>query len=359
VTVHLVYPHAPGPAAPGVIGRRLHEYLAKHMDVRLHDWDQLGAVRPAEGDVLIGHPHPLPGTVFRSSFRRPGWARRIVLCPYNGDLRQVAFLDPFVRRADHFLAITGRWWAEEVVRGPLAHWTPVMSPLDLAVDRDDFPMVKTAFAPAGRRRVLYVGHSGWQKNPGYLSQIARARPDWEFGWVGRGAAGDIPGFKAHGVVATASDEARRLVASYDIFLTVGAADANPMTVLEAMAWGLLPVCTPQSGYVGEPGVFNVPLDDLSGALAVLDRWQAAPEDDLVAAQRSNARRLADHYTWDRFGDRVLEAINGQPLAAGPVDAARRARLRAIALTSPLAPWRTEGRRLTLAVARRRRRGPVR
>jgi len=350
----LVYPHAPGPAAPGVIGRRLHAHLSQHLDVRLHDWDRLGTLRPEAGDVLLGHPHPVPGTVLRRSFDRPGWARRVIMCPYNGDLRQVAFLDPFVRRADNYLAITGRWWAQQVPRGPLAHWAPVMTPLDLALDCTDFPSVKTTFADPGRRRVLYVGHAGWQKNVGYLSRIALARPEWEFGWMGRGDPEDVPGVRAHGVLDTTSDEARRLVASYDIFLTVGAADANPMTVLEAMSWGLLPLCTPQSGYVDEPGVVNLPLDDLPGALAVLDHWQHAPEHELLDAQQANARRLSEHYTWDRFGDRVLEAITGPPLAAAPVGPAHRAWLRTVALGSPLAPWRGEGRRLAAAALRRSR-----
>ena len=354
MTVHLVYPHGPGPAAPNVIGRRLHEHLSEHVDVRLHDWDRLGVVDPAAGDVLLGHPHPVPGTLFRRSFGRPGWARRIVLSPYNGDLRQVAFLDPFVRRADHYIAITGPWWAREVAHGPLAHWAPVMTPVDLALDRADFPQVKIGFAPPGHRRVLYVGHSGWQKNVGFLSRIALARPGWQFGWMGRGEPGAIPGFRAHGVLDTTSDAARRLVASYDIFLTVGAADANPMTVLEAMSWGLVPVCTPQSGYVDEPGVVNVPLDDLQGALAVLDRLQGAADRELIALQSHNARRLAEHYTWERFGHRVLETVTGPARAAEPVGAANRARLRAVALTSPLAPWRAEGRRLAAAALRRHR-----
>jgi glycosyltransferase involved in cell wall biosynthesis len=347
--VHLVYPHGPGIAAPDVIGRRLGEHLARTHEVRLYDWHASTAIRPQPGDLLLGHPHPVPGTTFRRNFGRPGWGRRLVLSPFNGDARQVAFLDPFVRAADAYLAITGKWWVDALPRTELAHWAPRVIHLDLAVDRADFPRVKSDFAPPGRRRLLYVGHSGWQKNVGYLSEIARARPDWDIGWLGRGDPGDIPGVTHLGTRDTSTASTRELVATYDVMLTVGRSDANPMSILEAMAWGLVPVCTPQSGYVDEPGVVNVPLDDLAGALAVLDHLQHSPDDRLVQARRANDRRLAEHFTWERFGDQVEAGLRADLPPAGRPSLARRLRLATVAATSPSGPLRGSGPRL---VARR-------
>jgi hypothetical protein len=341
--VHLVYPHGPGIAAPDVIGRRLGEHLERGHEVRRYDWDGSTAIHPAPGDVLIGHPHPVPGTTFRRSFRRQKWSRRFVLSPFNGDPRQVAFLDPFVRRADAYLAITGAWWFDTVAATPMAHWRPRMIHLDLALERSDFPRVKGEFAPPGLRRFLYIGHSGWQKNVGYLSEIARARPQWDFAWMGRGAPEDVPGVLVLGPRDTSSDETRELVASYDFMITVGRSDANPMSVLEAMGWGLLPVCTPQSGYVGEVGVTNVPVDDIDGALHVLDGLQFAPDGQLEAARLANDGRLAQHYTWQRFGDQVAAALEAAPLPPlGQTDRARRIRLAATAALSPSGPLRGPG-----------------
>ncbi len=351
--VHLVYPHGAGIAAPDVIGRRLAVHLARTHVVRLYDWHTTTSIRPAPGDLLVGHPHPVPGTTFRRSFRRPEWSRRVVLSPFNGDPRQVAFLDPFVRVADVYLAITGKWWFDALPLSEFAHWAPRVVHLDLAVDRNDFPRVKTDFAPPGRRRFLYVGHSGWQKNVGYLSAIARARPDWEFAWLGRGGTNDIPGVAHLGLRDTALASTRALVADYDFMITVGRGDANPMSVLEAMAWGLVPVCTPQSGYIGEPGVVNVPLDDVPAAAAVLDRLQAMPGSELTSTQEHNDRRLAEHFTWERFGRQVEAGLSVDLPPTGRPGALRRMRLAAAAAGSPGGPMSRPGRLLVAQMVRER------
>ena len=43
-------------------------------------------------------------------------------------------------------------------------------------------------------------------------------------------------------------------------ITLGSADANPTTILEAMAWGLIPVCSVQSGYEGFSSIRNISID---------------------------------------------------------------------------------------------------
>lgn len=350
-TIHLVYPHGATTSAPNVIGRRLGEYLSHRHTVVLHNWDSLSRIRPNSGDVLIGHPHPLPGTIFRRSFSHRGWARRLVMSPFNGSSRQVAFLDPYVRRADAYLAITGPWWFDRVPLTDVSHWGPHMVHLDLAVDRGDFPRVKRNFAPKGNRRLLYIGHAGWQKNVSYLSDIALARPQWDFAWFGPGSEGDIRGVNHLGFRNTALEETRRLIASFDFFITVGRYDANPMTVLEAMGWGLLPFCTSQSGYAGVPGIVNLPLDDINGALSILDRWQEMPESVLMEAQRANLDLLETHYTWDRLGETVENTIWRDLPPTSAISVFRRMELMMIAATSPYSVLRAEGRAMASVAIR--------
>lgn len=344
-TIHLVYPHSAAISAPNIIGRKLSEYLARRHTVVLHDWDSLSRIKPNPGDILIGHPHPVPGTIFRRSFAQSGWARRVVLSPYNGHSRQVAFLDPYVRRADAYLAITGPWWFDRIELTDFAHWEPRMIHLDLAVSTHDFPHVKHDFAPQGRRRLLYIGHSGWQKNVSYLSNIALARPQWHFGWLGPGSESDIPGVEHLGFRNTALAETQELIASFDFFVTVGRSDANPMTILEAMSWGLLPFCTPQSGYAGVPGIVNLPLDDVDGAVSILDLWQETPENVLMEAQQANLKLLGKHYTWERMGQDVEAGIWTDLPSTSAVSVGQRLRFKAIAASSPYSVFRTGGRRM--------------
>jgi glycosyltransferase involved in cell wall biosynthesis len=361
-TIHLVYPHGPRVSAPDAIGRELGRRLERRHPVRYHDWDETGVITPEPGDVLLGHPHPSPRTVFRRSLDRPGWRRRLMLAPFShGDLGQVAFEDPIVRKCDKVLAITGHYWWETVSGSACSHWQPKMVHLDLAVDRSDFPVLDRTFAPPGRRRVLYIGSTAWWKNTPYLSAIADRLPGVEFGWMGAGPP--IRGFDALGYVDFATPEGRATVSRYDFLLTVGRADANPTTILEAMSWGLIPVCTPQSGYAGLAGIPNVPLGNAARAAEIVRGLLDAPDAELVAMQRANWDRLDRDHTWDGFAAKVLDQIEGDdspPL--GRETPVRRARFWFAAATSPYARPRTAlraarrkgGRMIALLGGRRNR-----
>ncbi len=332
-TVHLVYPHGSRVSTPDAIGRNLGARLGDRYRVVYHDWAARYAIRPEPGAALIGHPHPLPGTVFRRSSRRPGWGRVLMLAPYAGDLAQVAFEDAVIGDCDLFLAITGPYWFARVADSRCSHWAPRMVRLDLAVDRADFPPLKTAFNPPGERRFVYVGHTGRYKNTGYLGEIARRSPGVEFAWIGAGGRA-IPGVRALGRQDFSDIAARGLIAGFDFLITVGRADANPTTILEAMAWGLIPVCTPQSGYEGLPGIVNVPLDDAASAATIVRDLQARPDDELRRLQRENWQALDRDYSWDRFAAVVVDAIESMerpPL--GPESPVRRLRLAWAAATS--------------------------
>lgn len=331
--VHLVYPHRPITSAPDVIGHQLAAHLTGRYEVVVHDWDVNRIIEPRDGDVLVGHAHPAPWTVFRRSVRRPGWARRVLLQPYHhGDTIQMAWADPVVRQCDLFLAITGPFWFGGISRSPFAHWKRKMVHVDLAVDRNDFPNVNESFNEAGDRRFLYIGNTHWGKNTEYISALVR-RTGIRVTWIGRGRP--IEGVDSLGPMDLSTEAARKIVASHDFLLTVGRADANPTTILEAMAWGLIPVCTRQSGYTEAEGVVNVPLDDLEGASRVLTVLQQRAETELLVLQSKNHHALDSHYTWDRFGDQVIAAIeSGEAPKLDGVSKAHTARLAAIALRSP-------------------------
>ncbi len=337
--VHLIYPHGDRISCPDAIGRKLAERLATRYEVELHDWDELRPIRPHPDAVLLGHPHPMPFTVFRRSAASPGWRRVVMLSPFNLDPQQVAFADPVLPRCDRYLAISGSYWFDRIGASPFRRWLPRMTHLDLAVDPVDFPRVKRRFAPSGRRKLLYIGHAGWQKNTSYLSEIAARLPGVEASWIG-GPRGSVEGFRAFGPQDFRRPEARALVADHDLSITVGRHDAGPATVLESMAWGLVPACTPQSGYEGYPGIVALPLDDAERAAALLREQLEAPEASLDEMRGMNDELLASQFTWERFAAEVVEAIEADdraPLAPG--SAIERLRLAWLSLISPYSPVR--------------------
>lgn len=345
--VHLVYPHGRASSCPDTIGLHLADHLRTRYEVVLHDWDAGHAIAPSPGDALVGHPHPVPWTTFRRSARRRGWERVAVLMPFHHAERaeQVAFADPAVRRADVLLAITGHRWSDTIATSAVAHWTPKLVQLDLGVDRGDFPPVKH---DVGARRVLYIGHSHWTKNTAYLTEIAARLPDVEFGWIGSGPS--IHGLVAHGRRDFADPAALELVASYDFTITVSRADANPCTVLESMAWGLVPFCTPESGYVEEDGVVHVPLDDAAAAAAVVRSWVDAPAEAVQRRRRENWQRLDTRFTWSRFGERVAATLEAPPRRSATTDG--RGRLLVRSLTSRHSPLRPHNLRAAAHIVRR-------
>lgn len=308
-TIHLIYPHGSSISCPDAIGRNLAKFLGETYPVRCYDLDHQGALTPEPGDILIGHPDPQFFTVFRASLGDPRWSRRLALIPFvHTDYTQCTFLDPLLARCDLLLAITGHYWASTLADSRFAHWTPKFRHLDLAVDPDHFPPCKSAFNPPGQRRFLYIGNHSWYKNLPFLQRIAAACPDMAFAWMGNRKNRSIPGFSSLGFMDFSTEKVRSQVAEYDFVLVGSSADANPTVILEAMAWGLIPVCTRECGYDHEPGIINIPLNDAVGTAAVLHQLQSMPAAELFELQSKNRARLTEHYHWSRFAAQVRQAI---------------------------------------------------
>lgn len=336
-TIHLVYPHGKRVSCPDAIGRNVGKRLEQRYDVRYHHWAGTGKIVPNSGDILIGHACPIPFTLFRRSCRDRRWGRVLLLSPHcHGDKHQPAFNEHVMYDCDLYLAITGNYWFRDVPNSSFSHWYPKMIHLDLAVDRHDFPLIKQTFNPPEKRRFLYIGTSAWYKNVGYLSDIAQRLPDVEFAWAGVDKG--LPSIRPLGWQDFGTEESRSVISNYDFMITVGNADGNPTTILEAMAWGLIPVCSPQSGYVNYPSIPNIPLNDISVAVEMIKNLQNVKEETLRSWQEVNWNLLDDHFNWDRFSNQILDAITSKdspPLEN--ISIGRKARLLWAELTNPL--WR--------------------
>ncbi len=97
--VHLVYPVGNRISTPDAIGRNLKLSLEKFYEVKTYNYDQLKTIHPGNTDVLIGHWHPNPFTVFRMSAKKKGWKRILVLAPFCPDPKgwQIAFGNKIIK----------------------------------------------------------------------------------------------------------------------------------------------------------------------------------------------------------------------------------------------------------------------
>jgi glycosyltransferase involved in cell wall biosynthesis len=308
-TIHFVYSFGPKKSCPNAIANELTERLSRNYRVIPHQWDSEETITPVEGDILLGHPYYSKCKCFYNSARKQGWSRIIGMWPFSwGEITHSAFQDTVIYYCDLFLLITGSYWFNTIGSSIYSHWLPKVRHLDLAINRANFPVIKKIFNPTGHRKFVYIGSSSGYKNISYLSTLAQANPFISFSWVGGMKNDCIPGLQEVGFIDFDSMEGRRTIADYDFMITVGHSDPNPATILEAMAWGLIPLCTPQSGYVEATGILNVPLNDLGEASRVIKHANEMPAEELEKMQRSNWHALDTHYNWDRFAGQVVEAI---------------------------------------------------
>ena len=110
--IHLVYPHDPARAhmAPWSIGYNLGKHLRKAgYEVYQYDWEDRCIIDPHPGSILLGHPHPNVGHVFRNSLCGP-WSWVASIAPWNESDEYWNNQQYVWRRVDHVFYITGRGW---------------------------------------------------------------------------------------------------------------------------------------------------------------------------------------------------------------------------------------------------------
>ena len=306
--VHLIYPIGNKISTPETIGRHLSLALKKHYEVINHNYDEIKTITPGNSDILIGHWHPNPFTVFRMSTKKKGWKRILALAPFCPDITgwQNAFANHIIKKCDQYLAITGNAWMNRLKDSPFHHWKPKIIHLDLAVDRNDFPFIKKNFSPINNRRLLYIGHAEWYKNISFLEKISEKLKSNQIDWIGGNK--HLKNIKNLGSFDFTKSKAIKLIQEYDFLITVGSADANPTTILEAMSWGLIPICSVQSGYENFNGIINISIDDLEEAAETIKSLQKISEVELKKLQQQNFYILQNQFNWERFCSQVLNAI---------------------------------------------------
>tara|TARA_Y100001970_G_C14234801_1_gene861125 strand:+ start:1604 stop:2716 length:1113 start_codon:yes stop_codon:yes gene_type:complete len=306
--VHLVYPFGEKISTPDAIGKNLKNFLEKKYNVKTYNYDAFEIINPGDADVLLGHWHPNPFTVFRLSAKKKGWKRILALAPFCPDPKgwHNAFGDSIIENCDLFLAITGSYWIKQINNSLFKHWGPKILHLDLAVDRKNFPVIKNNFHPIKKRRFLYIGNTSWCKNISFLEELAKKLPEVNFSWIG----GDQTLEKINGLgkLDFSKKESKDLIKEFDFLIHVASADGNPTTILEAMAWGLIPVCSVQSGYEETFGIRNISNKNIDEAVETIKNLQLIPEGTLNKWKNENLKRLDNHFNWNRFCSQVINEI---------------------------------------------------
>ncbi len=287
--------------APYSITVNLHRYLAARSDVKLYDWREKGIIELKPDDVLIGHPHPDPETLVQQALRSGARCRlKALMFPIHHALPEFnEYALPLMERADVVLGIMGPYWYDTLESSFLAQWKKKIVRLDLAVSAAEFPLVKKQFNAPGKRGYLYIGNNRPEKGIEALSATLERLEKYPRGWVGGGP--DIPhATRIAGYRELTREFIAGLAERYDIFLNTSISDANPATILEAMAWGFPVACTPESGYYNMPTIVSLSTTDIDANVAALEELQQAPEERLTELSRANRALVETQYTWEQF-----------------------------------------------------------
>lgn len=295
--------------APDSITAHLYDYLRQRCRVLLYDLRERIKPHVGPSDIVLGHPWMDPQTVIqRLVMERVDCRAKILIFPYHHGLPKYdEFAKPLVERCNKVIGITGSYWYDTMDQSPFALWKPKFHRVDMAVDVRHYPLVKTKFNPPGKRKYLFIGNDLDCKGLHLLSRVMERLPEFECGWFGSGT--DVAHIRHQANWAVFTPEfARQVAQEYDFYVHMGVSDANPTTILEAMAWGLPVACTPQSGYYNMPSISTLSAADIEASVATFLELQYAPQDALLNISATNRKLVETYYTWDRFCSTVWQVL---------------------------------------------------
>lgn len=286
--------------APWSIGNHVADYLRlRGYDVEQYQWDERRRINPiSKNDLLLGHPHPEPGYVFELNAPRFRHFQSPVIAiqPWNGSDEYKQQLENVYQFCDELILICGPYWRNTLCMDPITH-------IDMAIDLEHYPFLKSPDDVSMPRKMVYIGCMVPHKGTDYLSAIAEAMPDIEFHHIGWGA---IPHCHNWGIIDLASDKGREVIKQFTHLISCGRNDANPTTVLEAQAWGLIPMCTPRSGW-NDVSVRLFPLDNIQEAVKTI---RAYINEDIKFEELINNRDYIKRcYNFDSFSQKIIEVID--------------------------------------------------
>jgi glycosyltransferase involved in cell wall biosynthesis len=202
----------------------------------------------------------------------------------------------------------GPFWYDTLPQSPFADWQPKIIRLDMAVDTQQYLRAKMQFNAPGKRGYLYIGSNRPEKGCEVLARTMAGLQDYRCSWVGDGP--EIASMRRlHRRVELTPELVAQLARDHDIFVNTSVSDANPTTILEAMAWGFPVACTPQSGYYRMPSLISLSTTDISANIEKLRQLQEAPEATLSRVAETNLKLVRTDYTWHRFCDSVWNVVS--------------------------------------------------
>ena len=309
-TIHLIYPYnLEKKKNPWSIGNNIWYALSDKFHIKNYNWMSLKKIEPIEGDILIGHAHSNPYTIFRRSLENTKWSKKILIQPYNEDPLQMSHLYNIIPKCDYFLAICGKFWFDRIKNSKFKSWQKKMIQLDLGINQKDYPFIKSKFGKNFKRKLIYIGndysYNNFAKNLHYLKKIIDRSKNNNFSSAGNK---QVSQEKHYGWLDFANKNALKIIKNYDFLIQVSKNDANPSIVLEAISWGLIPLVTKGCGYEELNKKLIISQDNYIEVIKKIDFFQKKDEKYLKKIQKENLNLLTKNFSWKKFQKKIRSII---------------------------------------------------
>lgn len=313
--IHFVYAHSHDTSeihSPHSITRNLYKFLSTKDDIKYYQWDSVGVAEVGPDDIFIGHPHYNTNTIVQRTVREKKCRLMCTIHPLHTGMPECNMpFDHLVKKVDKVFSICGPYWYDTIDKTPFASWKPKITRLDMAVDGSHFPFLRKQFNPIGRRRLLYIGSTMPMKNVGYLYEIMSRLKNTELYWYGGDGShplAKLPNVKVFGWTHFDRATAESIINQCDIFINVSISDANPTTLLESIAWGMIVACTKESGYYNDRLFTELFLNDINRTTEAIEDLLHAPEGVLADRAAAGREAIDTKYTWNRFCNQIWSGI---------------------------------------------------
>ncbi len=309
-TLHLVYPFdLDNKINPWSIGNNINYSLADKYRIKNYNWMSFGKINPKEGDILLGHAHSNPMTIFRRSLKNSKWAKKILIQPYNEDSLQMSHLYDVVPECDFFLAICGKFWFERLAKSKFKSWKKKMIQIDLGIDKKTYPFIKQKFNKINKRKIIYIGndysYNNFAKNLNYLKKIIDSSGKNIFGSAGNK---QISTEEHYGWLNFKDKKILKIIKKYDFLIQVSKNDANPSTILESMSWGLIPLITKGCGYKEINKKLIIPQNNHKLVCKKISYLQKKNNKFLKKIQKENLNLLKKKFNWKNFQKKIRSIV---------------------------------------------------
>lgn len=309
-TIHLIYPFdIKKKINPWSIGNNIVYALSDKFNIKNHNWMSLKKINPNKGDILIGHAHSNPFTIFRRSVKNKKWAKKILIQPYNEDKLQMSHLYNVIPECNFFLAICGNYWFKRVAKSKFKSWKKKMVQIDLGIDKRTYPFIKVKFNKPNNRRFIYIGndysYNNFAKNLNYLRKIINKSDKHTFGSAGNK---QVSNEKYYGWLNFKDKKSLKILKKYDFLIQVSKNDANPSIVLESISWGLIPLITRGCGYDEINKKLIIPQNNHFKVLKKISQLQKIDEKYLIKFQKENFKLIEKKFNWNIFKKKIRSIV---------------------------------------------------